>query len=628
MTPPLRSGAIPPKPSHRARGAGLALTAALLLAGPSGSRAHEFEAAEEASKSAAAAAPARAAAPSAWVQQSNGHAMVVMQAFARLSPEGAAQLGVPGLDQEITDLGPGFIDRQMAVGDSTVAQLEARLAGEKDPRVRQDLEIMVEAVRQNMEGARLDIESQLPFFSVSSVVFQGIRALLDDQSSEASRKAAVVRLRKYAGIEKGFEPYAKLAEARIRERMAKPGLMGPPKSEVEKELANSATYVGGIEKLFKKYRLDGWQKAHAELEKQVAAYDAFVRAEILPRARTDFRLPPELYTFQLKQFGNDMPLDELQSRAHASFRELQNQMQSLALLVAREKGWSATDYRAVIRELKKRQLVGEAILPHYEARAKDLERIIREQRIVTLPERGMRIELASEAEGAAVPAPHFQRPRMIGNTGQVGVFVLPLQVPGAPGSEKLAFDDFTFEAASWTLHAHEGRPGHELQFATMIERGVSIARAIFALNSVNVEGWGLYAEAEAQPYLPLDGQLIACQHRLLRAARAILDPGLQAGSVSRDEAMRVLREDVCLSEAMALQEVERYTFRSPGQAPSYFVGYCRLLELRTAAERALGARFDRLAFNDFVLAQGALPPKLMRKAVFEEFIPQRTAATH
>ena len=36
----------------------------------------------------------------------------------------------------------------------------------------------------------------------------------------------------------------------------------------------------------------------------------------------------------------------------------------------------------------------------------------------------------------------------------------------------------------------------------MIEAGVSIARAVFAFNSVNVEGWGLYAEAELQPYEP------------------------------------------------------------------------------------------------------------------------------
>jgi hypothetical protein len=59
-------------------------------------------------------------------------------------------------------------------------------------------------------------------------------------------------------------------------------------------------------------------------------------------------------------------------------------------------------------------------------------------------------------------------------------------------------------------------------------RPTTSSRAIFAFNSVNVEGWGLYAEAEVKPYLPLDGQLAALQSRLARAARAILDPGTSA----------------------------------------------------------------------------------------------------
>jgi uncharacterized protein (DUF885 family) len=321
-----------------------------------------------------------------------------------------------------------------------------------------------------------------------------------------------------------------------------------------------------------------------------------------------------------------MPLPELTSRAAVAFKELQNQMQAVAPRLAQEKGWQLTDYRDVLRELKKKQLAGEAILPFYEKRIPEVEEIIRRERIVTLPQRKMRIRLASEAEAAAVPAPNMQPPRLIGNTGEMGTFVLPLQIPGKTSEQKLAFDDFTFEAASWTLVAHEGRPGHELQFASVVEKGVSLARALFAFNSVNVEGWGLYAESELQPYEPLEGQFVTLQHRMMRAARAFLDPGLQSGTITKAEAMRVLRDDVGLSEAMATQEVQRYTFLAPGQAPSYFVGYNRLLQIRQRAEMALGKRFDRTRFNDFVLAQGMLPPRLLEKAVTEQFVPSQQQA--
>ena len=41
------------------------------------------------------------------------------------------------------------------------------------------------------------------------------------------------------------------------------------------------------------------------------------------------------------------------------------------------------------------------------------------------------------------------------------------------------------------------------------------------------------------------------------------------------------------------------------------------MELRAAAERALGPRFEPLAFHDAILAQGLLPPDLLRKAVLD-----------
>jgi uncharacterized protein (DUF885 family) len=123
-----------------------------------------------------------------------------------------------------------------------------------------------------------------------------------------------------------------------------------------------------------------------------------------------------------------------------------------------------------------------------------------------------------------------------------------------------------------------------------------------------------------KPYMPLEGQLVSLQHRLMRAARAYLDPGLQRGEISRDEAFRVLEHEVVLSHAMARQEVERYTFLAPAQATAYFCGYQRLLELRTDVERALGDAFERRAFHDFVLSQGLLPPALLRKAVMDGLV--------
>jgi uncharacterized protein (DUF885 family) len=212
-------------------------------------------------------------------------------------------------------------------------------------------------------------------------------------------------------------------------------------------------------------------------------------------------------------------------------------------------------------------------------------------------------------------------PRLLGNTGEYGEFVLATALPPDPSGKQARFDDFSHQAATWTLTAHEARPGHELQYAKMVELGVSVARAIYADNSANVEGWALYCEAEMQPFEPHDGQLFTLQMRAHRAARAFLDPMLNLGMLSAEQVKRFLMEAVGYSEAFATSEVQRYQYRSPGQATSYFYGYQQLMATRQAAQLALAEKFDRQKFNDFVISQGLLPPGLMRTAVMDEFVP-------
>ncbi len=564
----------------------------------------------------------------AWVERSNQNARLLLDIDARFMPESAARNGVEGIDDKIFDLKPGFNERRRAALVDAVAELRKRLGSEKDPHVREDLHILIKNAEDSIKGIDIEQKYDMAYFKLPQLVFSSLRGLLDDQVPEQRRAAAVVRMKRYAGLEQGYEPITKLAMDYMAEKNKRAGLLPPVKLEVEKDLANAGPYLDGIKQLFEKYPVAGWEQPYDALRKQLEDYNQYVRAEVLPKARTDFRLPEEEYIYNLSQYGIDLPPAQLAAKARAAFADIQKQMQALAPKVAKQYGYSATDYRDVIRELKKKQLTGDAILPHYEQRLKQIEEIVAREHLVTLPTRPARIRLASAAESAQIPAPNMRPPRMLGNTGEQGTFLLPLNIPAPPGSKEATqkFDDFTFEAASWTLTAHEARPGHEMQFASIIEHGVSIARVMYAFNSTNVEGWGLYAEYILLPYMPPDGQLISLQHRLLRSARAFLDPELQLGKVTREQAFAILKNDVVLSDAMATQEVDRYTFRSPGQAPSYFYGYTHLVALRADVQKALGAQFNQQRFHDFVLAQGLLPPDLMRAAVMEEFVPSQKAA--
>jgi len=565
--------------------------------------------------------------PPAWVAQSNAYAQVLLKTLAEFNPEFASQFGLPGYDDKVIDLKPNVDMRSREALTKARNTLKADLARTTDANVREDLEIMIHAADRFIESSKLQDQYMLPYTDVGQTIFRGEFGLLQDQVAAARRPHALARLKCYVGMAPGCTPVTKEAEALYEAKAGDKKLLGPYKAEVEQNLANTQRYVDGIRKLYAKYKIDGAGPALDTLQKQLDDHSAWVKSTVLPRARTDARLPEPVYADNLKNVGIDIPPQDLVRQAEQSFMEIQAQMETLAPYVAKAEGFApTTDYRAVIKDLKKQQLDRNNIEPYYQTVIDKIEAIIRDHHIVTLPKRKMIMRLASEAETAAQPAPHMDPPPLINNHGERGAFVLPLgNPPSSAGSKNEQYDDFTCKACAWTLTAHEGRPGHELQFSAMVEHGVSLARSLFAFNSVNVEGWALYAEWMMVPYEPAGGQMIALQLRLLRAARAFLDPMLNLGLITKQRAHDILVNDVGISEAFAREELDRFMFRSPGQATAYFYGYSRILQLRAHTEIALGDRFNLQQFNDFILSQGLLPPDQLAEAVDKQFIPAHEA---
>ena len=556
-----------------------------------------------------------------WTAVSDEFTNLLLKVEMKHDPVFGSRQGLSEYDELIPQPTLADEDQERRENEEVVAKLKAALPQQKQKKVAQDIEIVIRKMELHFRLQDFQRAHEVPFLNASSMTFSGVRVLLDEQTPADRRPAAVVRIRKYAGLEPGLRPLTQILEERLTTQMSKPAVIYPSRREMETELARNSNYLDGITALLKQYKLSEWEEPLAKLKRQLTDYDAWLRAEVLPKARNDFRLPPEEYALMLEDYGVDIPPDQIAAMAHKGFDQIQAEMKPIAAQIAKQRKLPSSDYREVVRELKKEQLVGDAILPLYQDRLKQIEDIIRKQNIVSLPDRPARIRIATAAETAQQPAPHMVPPPFLHNTGQKGEFVLPLNIPAGPGQKSAQkYDDFTFDAAAWTITAHEARPGHELQYDSMLEHGVSLARVRYAQNSTNTEGWGLYSEYLILPYMPLQGQLISLDYRLLRAARAFLDPELQAGKITPEEAKRVLEQDVVQSPAFAEEEVERYTYRGPGQANSYFYGFTRLTALRKDVEQAMGANFDQKRFHDFILAQGLLPPDMLREAVMQDFV--------
>jgi uncharacterized protein (DUF885 family) len=91
-----------------------------------------------------------------------------------------------------------------------------------------------------------------------------------------------------------------------------------------------------------------------------------------------------------------------------------------------------------------------------------------------------------------------------------------------------------------------------------------------------------------------------------RASRLVIDTGLHAMGMTRDEAQQYLRENTALSEQDVEEEIDRY-ISWPAQALSYYLGMTEILKERHHAEEVLGPKFNIRAFHDAVLETGSVP---------------------
>ncbi len=556
-----------------------------------------------------------------WVKRSNEIAYKVLEANAKFAPEFSGQSGVEGFDEEIFDLGENLYERQQVTAEQNIAMLNSLLAKEEDPRVAQDIEIMIKSEKDGMESNRINYERVLPYGNITGLIFAGFRGLLDKQVPFERQQAALVRLKKYTGQTEGYEALTERAKIILTERSQVPDLIKPFVGEVQQDLERSPIMIEGLKSIFEATELEAYEQDLALLSEQLTAYNNWVKETILPNTRESAALPRELYELQLKNYGVDNSPEALIRTGQVGFMNIRNEMIALAPQVARQKGYQTNNYREVIELLKKEQVHGDKLMAKYRETMLELDAIIEREELVSLPDEPARVRMATAAETAQQPAAHLDVPRLVGNTGEFPEFIVPTIVANEDGSWPTS--DYAFPAMMWTLAAHEARPGHEMQFTTMLRGGVSTARALFAFNSANVEGWALYAEAIAKPYMPLEGQLISLQDRLLRAARIWLDPMLNLGLISAEEAKRVLMEEVVLDDHNAQTEIDRYTFRIPAQATAYYYGYENLQALRASTELRLKDKFSQQEFHDFLLAQGLLPPEVLSKAVNENFIAPR-----
>jgi len=130
-------------------------------------------------------------------------------------------------------------DAQRAETETVLAKLKAAVAAKQDPKVQEDLQIMIRRVELGFRIEDYERAHEVPFHNASEEVFSGVRLLLDDQTPEERRPAAVLRVREYAGLEAGYTPITEILKKRTEEQMAKTGVLYPARVEIETEMSRN-----------------------------------------------------------------------------------------------------------------------------------------------------------------------------------------------------------------------------------------------------------------------------------------------------------------------------------------------------------------------------------------------------
>lgn len=561
------------------------------------------------------------AATPAWIAESNAIAAEYSHAWAAISPESGSGLGYREYDTKATRIDDELEVRVEKFLVDWKAKLSAKQAAATNAEVKIDIRVLLDNLDQSLESIQLEKKyGDIPFSQVANSVFYSMQSLINEQSPPERKKAAIDRFKAYVhGFKDGDKTARPRSEAAKQQTESKLKLYskktGPSKgrvflplrAEVETYLRDSGKIVEGLESVLKQSGRDDWKDDYAAFRIQMNTYENWVRTVVLPMARRDHKLPRDLYAMSLKRVGNLSTPEKTREVARKAFVVGLKEYRQVAAQIAKRDGLKDSSPKAVIAHLKK-SVEADPVKVHarYVQADRELSADIVKRDLVSLPKTPLRIRVASEAESRIQPVPHLDTPPLFGNTGERPEFVVPVG-----SADKLAFDDFAFAAAAKSLTAHEGRPGHDLQFSSILDNGVSTIRATYAFNSVNVEGWGLYAEWLMEPSLSLDEKMALLMMRMMRNARMFLDPELHLGLITPEKAKKVITEQVAMTPEWADLELQRYMFKMPGQAPSYYYGYLKLREIREETMKRMGTGFNERCFHDAILEAGLLPLEIL-----------------
>jgi len=531
--------------------------------------------------------------------------------YFRTHPTAATAAGFHQYDDKLEDFSRQAVDAEI----SGLKDLQARFERSPSSGLSADALVDRDLVTAAIKAQLLELEN-----------IQMWRKDPDQYTSNASYSVFLIMKRNFAPLDK------RLRSLIARERQipkvfeaARRNLENPPRVYTEVALQQLPDVTGFFQNdvpaafaSVKDPKLQAEFKAsNAEVVRALRNYENFLRADLLPNSKGDFRIGAENYSKKLLyEEMVDVPTDHLLELGYADLRRNQE-----ALKVAAAKIDPKKSPRDLLAGLQKNHPAPNALLPSFRTKLVELRSFIKQQHIITIPSQVMPTIEETPPFARALTTASMDTPGPYETKATEGIFNVTLPDPKWKRERTEEWMQGFNHGVITSTAIHEVFPGHYTQFL-WVQRAPSKARKLLDCGT-NAEGWAHYTEqmmldegyGKDDPTLRI-GQL---QDALLRDSRLIAGIEMHTSKMTMEQAKQFFIEQGYQVPPVADVEAKRGT--SDPTYLVYTVGKLQIMKLREDYRKMKGDQFSLLEFHDRFMQQGAVPLKIIRKTMLGDDSP-------
>ena len=532
------------------------------------------------------------------------HVTQFVETEMQLYPERATQLGDHRFDDRVDDMSAQGIDEVILHAKRWIALFAGDDARYLSPENEADRELLLGHMdgellwTEQIRSYQREPESYLPTSAVNGLIKREFAPPEARMHSVTAREIAALKNLEVArtNLQPSLTPkvYVDIALDQM------PATIGFFNNDVPLAFAKVAD---GPDK-------QAFAKANANLIAAIQDYSQWLKNDLMPKASGDYAIGAAAYRRMLNDADMvDMPIDQLEQVGVKELARLRDEFQKTAAEIDPKRSPAE-----VMESLSREHPDTAHVLPTVAAGLASIRAYVIAHHIATVPSDVMPMVRETPPYMRATTFASMDSPGPFEKSPEA-YFYVTLPDPSWPDAKKDQLLAFYSAPSISDTSVHEVFPGHYVQFLNN-RHNPDVVRLIYG-SGADVEGWAFYCEQMMLDEGLHGGdpkyRLAQLQMALMRACRYLVGIRMHTQGMTVDQAAKFFEDNGYQTPHNAMVEALRGT-GDPGYL-RYQLGKLMILKLREDVRKQQGAAFDLGKFHDAFLKQGAVPIKLIRRAM-------------